>query len=158
MAIYTVYLPPRDDVLTGAERAVFQRDDFSILAFALPLPWLLWHRMWLVLAIYLGLSAVVNLGFVLSGNVAGAVIGNTLLSLWLGFEARGLRGWTLLRRGWSITAVIDAADAETAEIRYFSRLADRLVLPPAPPSATPDGARAAPGPVIGLFPAAGGRA
>ncbi|MBL8573245.1 MAG: DUF2628 domain-containing protein [Hyphomicrobiaceae bacterium] len=160
MAIYTVYSPPDTDSVAGAERAVFIRDDFALFAFIAPVLWLLWHRMWLVLVLYLGLWTVAAFAAALTGNVVAFIVVTSLASLWLAIEARGLRGWTLLRRGWRLASLIDADDVDAAEIRYFASLAGRLAPPPLPlPPGAPvfEARKPAPASVVGLFPAAGGR-
>ena len=58
MSVYTVHEPPlrAADALPDAERFAFVRDGFSFWAFLLAPLWMLWHRMWLVLAVYVAVS------------------------------------------------------------------------------------------------------
>ena len=55
MAVYTVHEPrPRRNEDTAApERYAFVRDGFYVWAFLLGPLWMLWHRLWLVLVLYI---------------------------------------------------------------------------------------------------------
>lgn len=167
MSVYTVHQPPAPaaDPLPEAERIVFVRDGFSFWAFLFAPLWMLWHRMWLVLAGYI--AVVIVLGtlaavFDVSAN-ALSVIG-FLISLLIGLEASTLRRFTLRRRGWVSAGIVSGDDVEDAERRFFDvwlrDSAARSVAtdPSAPPSA-PAGARMPrafrPADVIGLFPEPG---
>ena len=54
MAVYTVHQPPlrATDAAPDPQRFVFVRDGFYFWAFLPRALWMLWHRMWLVLLIY----------------------------------------------------------------------------------------------------------
>src|SRR5258707_14497536 len=73
MAVYTVHEPPpkRFEQASDPERFDFVRDGFSFSAFVFGPLWMLWHRMWLVLLGYIGVSAGVEL-FVSVLGTAGA--------------------------------------------------------------------------------------
>lgn len=61
MTVYTVLEPPPSgDDLRDAERVAFVRDGFSWLALLFPLLWLLWHRMWLVLVLWIAVVVVLQ--------------------------------------------------------------------------------------------------
>src|SRR4029077_16824986 len=64
MAIYTVHEPPlkRYDTAADPDRFVFVRDGFSWSAFLFGPLWVLRHRMWLVLLLYVGLMIGVHVG------------------------------------------------------------------------------------------------
>jgi hypothetical protein len=157
MAVYTVHepLPRQGDMRAHAMGFVFVRDAFSWAAFLFGPLWMLRHRMWLALAIYLVVAFVLALAVDLVGASAGlTVLVGLLLALFLGMEAASLRRWALDRRGWAARGVVVGEDVEAAERRYFGA---RMVRDQ-PPAATtkPDGtapmpASAAPE-VIGLFP------
>ena len=62
MAVYTVHEPPPKRTRPrDPERFVFVRDGFSFWAFLLAPLWLLWHRLWLVLLGYIGVSVEVQI-------------------------------------------------------------------------------------------------
>ena len=119
MAVYTVHAPP--DARPSAAAALrlrVIRDGFSFAALVLPLPWLLWNRLWLAtlgyLAVALGLEAVGRFG---DERVAGGLA--LLFALWFALEARGLQRWTLERRGWTLVGVVEGGDLETVERRFL---------------------------------------
>ena len=127
MSIYTVHEPPLRpaESFPDPERFVFVRDGFSIWAFLVAALWMLWHRMWVLLAIYLavatGLQAATRYG-----GVPGSVItvAELLISLLIGLEASTLRRFTLWRRGWRNVGVVSGQDEEDAERRFFAAWAD----------------------------------
>jgi hypothetical protein len=169
MSSYTVHQPL---IAAGAaadpQRFVFVRDGFSWAAFLLTPLWMLWHRLWLVLAIYLLLSAGIDLLLrALGAPLSTFVIVGLLLSLLAGLEAGTLRRFKLSRRRWRNVGVVTGDDLEDAERRFFDgwirrdaapRAASAAAsgssasgsVPPAPVTAT-----AEPNGVIGLFPEPG---
>jgi hypothetical protein len=160
MAVYTVHEPLRqngDALARHGAQVVFVRDAFSWAAFLFGPFWMLRHRMWLVLAIYL--AAVLLLGVAadfVGGSAWLTALIALLLACLLGMEGASLRRWTLERRGFIVQAVVVGEDLEGAERRYFNaRIARDSALRGAKPtgniwppaSAGPD--------VIGLFPEPG---
>jgi Protein of unknown function (DUF2628) len=160
MAVYTVHEPRRrdDDALAHTERFVFVRDGFSWPAFLFGPLWMLRHRLWLALLLYL--VVVVGLGAGLRAAGAGdAVIAvGLLLALLVGFEASSLRRYGLGRRKWTRLGVVVGDDLESAERRFFDAWSNQPVRRPA---AAPPAGPVAPGSsahIIGLFPEPGARA
>jgi hypothetical protein len=160
MAIYTVHEPPRRaaDLLAHTERFRFVRDGFSWSAFLFGPLWMIRHRLWLVLVIYLIASAALVAALRASGaSPLGIVLGEGLVALLVGMEASTLRRWTLGRRRWANRGVVVGDDLEAAERRFF----DAWVNDPearrfaAVPVTRP--ALAATHDVMGLFPEPGGR-
>jgi uncharacterized protein DUF2628 len=159
MKIYTVHEPnPRKgEVTADPDRIRFIRDGFYFWAFLLGPVWMLWHRLWLVLVIYLAGTAAMQWGLFALG-VAGAVkfaVG-FLIAILIGCEAGSLRRWSLSRR-WTQVGVVAARDLEEAERRFFEEWTGDA-LPPVspmssyvpPPPASPM-AQSSPD-VLGLFP------
>jgi hypothetical protein len=156
MTVYTVHepAPRKSESADDPERLVFVRDGFYFWAFLLGPLWMLWHRLWLVLLLYLvattalqaalwtlGMSATVNftVGF--------------LIAILVGVEAASLRRWTYARRRWMNLGLVVAPNLESAERRFFDSWSGRVTPPrqtPAPRARTPMPS-AAPA-VIGLFP------
>ena len=170
MRVYSVHEPPVRgfDPLPDAERFAFVRDGFYFRAFLFAPLWMLWHRMWLVLAGYVIVSAVVETALVAVGaSPTDVLVVALLIALLVGLEASTLRRFTLNRRGWKNVGVISGDDLEDAERRFFETWAHELPAqpgvpaapPPAPPpvpGASPPSPRAAQGPgVVGLFPEPG---
>ncbi len=89
---------------------------FCWLAFFFAGLWFLWHRMWIVFAIYLALAVL--LGMLLPERIAPWAA--FALQLLVGFSARDLRRWTLERRGWRLAAVVAAPDEDAAWARLFT--------------------------------------
>jgi hypothetical protein len=160
MAVYTVHAPSHatSALLAEAERFVFVRDRFSWAAFLFGPVWMLRHRLWLALVIYLGVLVGLGLLVDASGGSTGLSLIITLAVAWLlGSEAPSLRRWSLQRRGWQTCGVVVGDDLEAAEHRFFIALVGTertpRSSPPAPqapraPASVPD--------VIGLFPQPGG--
>jgi len=185
MSVYTVHQPPlrsADDLvaanlaaddfavndLADTDRFVFVRDGFSWWAFLLTPLWMLRHRMWLVLTVYLLLSAGIDAALrALGASVLTIILVGVLISLFAGLEAGTLRRLTLSRRGWRNVGVVSGHDAEEAERRFFDAWVRQASVrrsgsPRAPASSsTPpmsaDLSRGEPSGVIGLFPEPGGQ-
>jgi Protein of unknown function (DUF2628) len=166
MAVYTVYEPPlrRGTVAPDPERFVFVRDGFYFWAFLLTPLWLIWHRLWLVLLIYL----VATVGIVQAIHFAGVgaparLLVMTLISFLIGLEASTLRRFTLARRGWRNVGLVSGTNMEAAERRFFndwgaagSGRASGSAGNPPPPSLSPlSPAPAFHAPIVGLFPEPG---
>src|SRR6185295_8489778 len=166
MPTYTVHAPPSrmSDASSSPERFVFVRDGFHFWAFVLAPLWLLLHRLWLALLIY-----VVGYGALSFGFVFARVSSNTqlilalLVALLMGFEASSIWRWTLIRRGWSTLGFVVAEDSETAERRFFAEWQKQAADIPsssgvAEPKYSTPVRRGPPSPsdVIGLFPEPGG--
>jgi Protein of unknown function (DUF2628) len=165
MSIYTVH-QPLDPGAAAAEpyRFVFVRDGFSWWAFLLTPFWMLRHRLWLALAIYLLVSAALDAVLrALGASVLTLVLAGLLISLLAGLEASTLRRFKLARRHWRNIGVVTGDDLEDAERRFFDAWIRRAPVrrPASPTSASASGsaAPAAPPPtpsgVIGLFPEPG---
>ena len=166
MPTYTVHAPSSlmSDAASSPERFMFVRDGFHFWAFVLAPLWLLLHRLWLALLIY-----VVGYGALSFGLAIARVSLSTQLIIWLlialliGFEASSIWRWTLNRRGWTTLGFVVAGDAETAERRFFAewqkRAADAPSVPATEPRYSAPVRRGPPSPsdVIGLFPEPGGQ-
>lgn len=123
MQVFTVhYRSESASSLAGlSEDALFVKEGFSWPAFVIPAIWLLYKRMWWVLAGYMALQIVFT-------TVAGAVdlgegpifLCSLALNLVLGFEANELYRWSLARRRFRMGAVVTGSDLAEAEQRFFS--------------------------------------
>ena len=62
MSVYTVHEPPLrpSEAAPNPERFVFVRDGFYFWAFLFSVLWMLWHRMWLILLVYVAVVAGVE--------------------------------------------------------------------------------------------------
>jgi hypothetical protein len=156
MKIYTVHVPVlRDgDVSPNPDRVRFVRDGFYFWAFLLGPLWMIWHRLWLVLLIYLVGTTALFAGLSALGvsNAAQFVVG-LLVAVLIGCEAGSLRRFSLRRR-WTQAGVVAATDLESAERRFFESWAGGAPSvppvaprPPSSPPMTPSSSD-----VLGLFP------
>jgi len=114
MAVYTAYLPPDGN----AGNARFVADRPSLLALVLPLVFLLWHRLWWPLVLYVLVTILLMaIGATVSEGLSAAL--GLLPGLFLFVHGRDLVRENLLARGWRETAAISAASAAEAELRFF---------------------------------------
>ncbi len=165
MSVYTVHEPPlrAADASPDPERFAFVRDGFSVWAFLFAALWMLWHRMWLVLVVYVVVAAGVETAMHYA-NVSSLLtsLAAVLLSLLVGIEAGTLRRFTLARCGWKNVAVISGDNLEEAERRFFDawvreaplKRSEPPTIAPRPPAAPMTRTPQSPD-VIGLFPEPG---
>lgn len=163
MTLYTVLAPPagEGEVRPDPIRLVFVKEGFCWPALFIPELWMIFRRMWIVLALTIAIAVgIVMLGERTTPAVAGALF--FLGWIWFAIEANGLRRWTYLIRGWRLIDVVEGRNYREAEIRYFHTFDARMpaVPPPAPPVVPEKPAPRLPsieqGEVIGLFPSPGG--
>jgi|SRR5690349_2296939 uncharacterized protein DUF2628 len=167
MPTFTVHAPQLErtnDVSRAAEQFVFVRDGFHFWAFVLAPLWLLLHRLWLALLIYVVGYGVLTFGFAFARvSSTNQLIVALLIALLIGLEASSIWRWTLNRRGWATLGFVVAVNAETAERRFFAEWQKRAVDAPSAPAAEAKHStpvrRGPPSPsgIIGLFPEPGGQ-
>ena len=168
MAVYTVHQPPlrATEAAPDPQRFVFVRDGFYFWAFMATWLWMAWHRMWLVLLVYVvGATAVEGAAYYAGAGRGGAVVVGLLIALLIGIEAGTLRRFTLARRGWKNVGVVSAYDLEDAERRFFADWVRAAPTARSAPAAPPRNSPPPPAPplprmpqspdVIGLFPEPG---
>ncbi len=122
MSIYAVHCPAGDGDAAALERAKFLKLGFCRAAFVFGPLWLLAHRLWRPLALWLLGAALV--GFALAGGALGADAAfwlYALSALYLGLEGRALQGAALARRGRPLADVVCAPNSSTAEHGFFAR-------------------------------------
>jgi Protein of unknown function (DUF2628) len=159
MPVYTVHepRPRRNQDSTDPDRFVFVRDGFYFWAFLLGPLWMLWHRLWLVLLLYVVATTGIQMALWWLGMSAVMTFTvGALISLLVGFEAASMRRWTYSRRGWKSLGLVVAPELESAEHRFFDSWVTRHAPLPAAPAASPPPASRVPPPateVVGLFPA-----
>ena len=156
MTTFTVHEPPprKNEETASPVRFAFVRDGFYFWAFLLGPVWMLYHRLWLVLLMYLAGTTAIQVALWALG-VSGLVKFTValLIAVLVGFEAGSLRRWSLRR--WTNRGIVVAYNREAAEHRFFDRWSGSLApayapaKPPAPPRArTPTSDQD----IIGLFP------
>ncbi|MCX5494855.1 DUF2628 domain-containing protein [Kaistia dalseonensis] len=163
MAVYKVYAPPAPPTGGAAspEHFVFVRESFSWAAFLIPLPWMLYRRLWIVLAFYC--LAAVAMALLAGSELAPVSMALGVLTPFvLGFEGNALRGWSLDRRGYTLEGVAEGRRRDDAEIRFFTRWVGGHAAAPQQPTPGPAARtlpittlRETPTGIVGLFPTAG---
>lgn len=118
MAIYTVQSAGDDE--DPLERSIFLRDGFSWPAFVLAQVWLLYHRLWLALAIWLLLEVGYLVLIFPHVPILVSVAVDGLAHLFIGFEGQRLRVQKAARSA-ERTDVVEARDQEDAEVVFFRR-------------------------------------
>lgn len=108
----------------GAENSVFVRDGFYTLALILPVVWLLLQRLWFEAFAVLGLTILLGFAGAMLGISNAVPLITLVFSLFVALEGANWKIAKLKRQGFGEKAVIDAADLEEAEMRYFYGLAD----------------------------------
>ncbi|MFK5979483.1 MAG: DUF2628 domain-containing protein [Rhizobiaceae bacterium] len=127
MATYSVYLPPEAGIDASVpnmsdadiDRVAFLPDGKSLLALLVPAIWLIWQRLWLVLALYV-LAMVALAALIEFGNPQLGSFLSVLPGLFLFLEGREMILRRYERQGWRFDGVVEAGDEKTAELRYFS--------------------------------------
>lgn len=117
MGIFTVLEPPDGN----PDRVAFVPDGFSWGALLFTVLWALWHRMWVVAALLFALTAALTVATnleMLGGGLAALL--NAGIGLIFAFEARGLEVKSLERAGFRPAGLIEASNAEAAELTYFA--------------------------------------
>jgi hypothetical protein len=153
MTTFTVHEPPprKNEETASPVRFAFVRDGFYFWAFLLGPVWMLYHRLWLVLLMYLAGTTAIQAALWALG-VSGLVQFTValLIAVLVGFEAGSMRRWSLRR--WTNRGIVVAYNREAAEHRFFDRWAGSL--PPTWPVAPPPGSRVPTSDqdIIGLFP------
>ncbi|MCV3767209.1 DUF2628 domain-containing protein [Rhizobium sp. TRM95796] len=142
-----------------AVETLFIRDGFSWGAFLLPLPWMLYRRLWLITVLSVVALFITSLAAEEFGLDGLSLAFGLILSLWTGFEGGHLRAMHLEKKGWRIEDVINAPDIDTAEAIYFEARADKTPAPPSPRPMMPEARPGAPRPsvALGLIEPYGGR-
>jgi hypothetical protein len=160
MRIYTVH------ELAGAPvdgaGIVFVKEGFCWPALFFAVPWLIFRQLWLALAVFLVVTALVAALVEAAGlGPEGVTACSVALQLLLAFEANDIRRWNLARRGYRTIAVTGGRTQDEAERDFFRRWhgpASASVRSPAPAARPvwPRRRQQEDHGVIGLFPKAEG--
>ena len=119
MKAFTVHMPPDLSGDAAAERATFVKDGFCWPALFIPLLWLLWRRLWLVLIVYLVAVTVISVVQIIAGEGAATII-LIAFAFFFAAEANNARRWSLRRRGWTPAGEAFGHSRDEAEINYFT--------------------------------------
>jgi hypothetical protein len=145
MAVYTVHQPPlrKGENTPDPTRFAFVRDGFYFWAFVFSLLWMLRHRLWLVAALFVLLTIVIEIGLRHAGVTSGwRTFVFVAIAFLVGLEGATLRRWTLKLRGYTDVGVVAADDEDEAERRFFVNWQAGKLPNAAPPPAHADSAGA----------------
>jgi hypothetical protein len=122
MQTYTVHEPPGGpaDRIERADRLVFVKDGFSLAAALFTPFWMLAHRLWLALLIYVAALAGLELAVWaadLMQETAGWIM--VALHVLVGFESDAIRRWTLGRRGYRLIGSVTGRGWDECERRFL---------------------------------------
>lgn len=150
LQVYSVHHQSDDPriVATQSDRLVFVKEGFSWPALFVPFLWLIYHRMWLVLVLFL--AATIGVGLlpeVIPMTPSMQTVLGLGINLLMALQGNDLLRWTLARRGRKEIAVVVGDGIAGAEHRFFEQLCDAdmgtpkgiapSVLPMRDPAATP---------------------
>ena len=148
MSSFYVLTPPSAG--SRKEDTLFVRDGFSWLAFLLPIPWLLYRRLWLLAGLSIALYIVAGFAAEQWGLEALPEAYSLLLSLWVGLEGNHLHATKLEKAGFRLETIVNAHNLDDAEEIYFSELSDEEEYSGPAPSMSPS-FRPAPSLALGLI-------
>lgn len=120
MTFYSVYLPPHGAKKQGDEFLRLVPDKKSPWALLIPVLWLLYHRLWMALLVYLVITAFIIMVFSINPHPAILYL-SALPGLYLLLEGQELVRAKLERKGWNFAGVVEAVNHDEAELRYYAR-------------------------------------
>ena len=135
MTAYYVYEPASEapTVSARADQLDFVKDGISWAALIVPAFWLLYHRMWLELLVYLAAYAALGWAMTYAENGSDFLAWIAIaLSLLFAFEANDLRRHALERKGYRQLGVAIGGSRETAELSFFRAWLPEQTSVPAP--------------------------
>jgi hypothetical protein len=124
VAVYVIQAGSHDAAALARARMI--PDRFSWAAFILAQVWLLYHRLWLALGIWIVLEVAFFLLIYPHVSIATTVLTDGLAHLYIGFEGNSLR---IARdaRGAGLTDVVAGEDRDAAERTFFRRYAPQEI-------------------------------
>ncbi|MCI0599292.1 MAG: DUF2628 domain-containing protein [Beijerinckiaceae bacterium] len=119
MAIYSVHLRGND--LRSIAGAAFVSQDFSWKAFLFGPLWLLSHRLWAGLALWVASYFLLFAASATLVSPGASLLIATALQILLGLEAGQLREAKIARQGYRLTGIIAAHSLDEAEAAFYSQ-------------------------------------
>ena len=118
MAIYSVYLPPESSGKNVAENFRLLRDAKAPLALIFPPVWLIWHSLWVELAVYFAIAMAISL-LAAWQPLPPVFYLSAFPGLYLLLEGNELIRRKLEREGWHFAGVVNGDNQDEAEIRFL---------------------------------------
>jgi hypothetical protein len=119
--VFIVLAPPEPEIPDPeweAEQLVFVKDGFSFPGFLIPVPWLIWQRMWLPLLGYLVFMVAMSLVELSAGQLVSSIVA-TGCTILFALEANNLRRWSLSAKGWRTVGEAIGRNRDEAEFLFF---------------------------------------
>ena len=117
MAIYSAYISPYGGTSVPIQDYRLVSDRKAIMALIAPPLWLIWHRLWLELTVYLSVWMMIGLLSTWQPSAALFYL-STLPGLYLLLEGNELIRRKLERNGWEFVGVYNGESFEEAELRF----------------------------------------
>jgi len=127
MAVYAVHLPGKNILetsLAAVADAAFIREGFSWGAFFFGPFWLVWHGLWLGLALWVAAFILYSGAAVFDPSSSVSLILAVFVQILFGLEGNHLRQMKLVRRGFRLVEIVAAPALEEAEGRFFNHVAE----------------------------------
>ena len=128
MTTYTVYMPPEGSHDNPEEEFLLVPDSKATWALIFPPFWLVWHRLWLPLMVYLVLITAILMIALWSPSVAVSYL-SILPGLYLLLEGYQLVRRNLENKGWQFAGIVEGENREEAEIRYLVNSGNKFAKP-----------------------------
>lgn len=159
MNLYAVFMPPRPQAF---EQAVFVRQGFSFVAFALTPFWAVWRRLWLAFGLWIVWAVFVALAARLANLEPGMALALYALgALAFGLEADQFEQARLAQQGFGLDRLALGSSIDEAETLFFETRPELAASAPQRNVMRPNVATApasqGESDLLGLFPQAGQR-
>lgn len=119
MTTYTVYMPPKDNLVKSEENFLLIPDTKATLALFFPPFWLVWYKLWLPLMIYFCVIVAIMILAFTSPSIAVSYL-SILPGLYLLLEGYELVRKNLESKGWQFAGIVEGENKEEAEIRFIA--------------------------------------
>jgi hypothetical protein len=119
MTTYTVYMPPKDNLVKSEENFLLIPDAKATLALFFPPFWLVWYKLWLPLMFYFCVIVAIMLLAFTSPSIAVSYL-SILPGLYLLLEGYELVRKNLESKGWQFAGIVEGENKEEAEIRFIA--------------------------------------
>lgn len=123
MVTYTVHERENEsgNVAQRADKIVFVKEGYAWAALLIPILWMLYYRMWWVLAGFVAIMTAIHAGLAAADLADDVALWTTLgVSGVFALLANDLRRWTLGARGYSLVEPVSGRDRAECEERFFT--------------------------------------
>lgn len=121
MATYVVLSHDEDATAKAQDKTVFVRDAFSWLAFAAPVLWLLWQRLWFAATLGLCFLAALVWAMQTPQWLIAALLLNFGISILVATEGSAWKLAAFKRSGYKLRGVVEAERRDDAQLLWSHR-------------------------------------